>query len=106
MGRLLKIPSLVELMGQELANLPEVGFGDLRNKRRSNRITQTCKRADALVALSRYQALGLSRLGVSPDRSVVIPFGIDTSRFPFHERTLNAPYVFLHISYSVPVKDA
>jgi glycosyltransferase involved in cell wall biosynthesis len=106
LGRFLKIPSLVELMGQELANLPEVGFGDLRNKRRSRRITMTCKRADALVALSQYQALGLSRLGVPPDRSVVIPFGIDTSRFPFHERTLNAPYVFLHVSYSVPVKDA
>lgn len=107
LGKLLRVPCLVVVLGgQELANLPEVGFGDLRNKRRSRRITMTCERAAALVTLSRYQAQGLSRLGVPPDRSVVIPFGIDTSRFPFHERTLNAPYVFLHVSYSVPVKDA
>lgn len=36
----------------------------------------------------------------------MIPFGIDTSRFPYNEKPLNVPYVFLHVSYSQPVKDA
>ena len=105
LGRLLNVPCLVALQGQELANLPSADFGDLRNHRRSKRIADACERADVLTALSRFQALGLSELGIAPERAVVIPFGIDTSRFTYCEKLLTAPYRFLHVAYAHPVKD-
>ena len=105
LGRLLRIPSLVMLHGGELAKIPDISFGDLRNPNWIRRLTKTCQHADVLVALSRFQALGLSEVGISPGRAIVIPFGVDTSRFPYTERPLNAPYQFLHVSYAQPVKD-
>jgi len=106
LSRLLRIPCLIVLLGgQELADLPEIHYGDLRNKKRFRRIAWACERADALVALSRFQARALRNLGMSPERAELIPFGIDTSRFPYFDKPLEPPYVFLHVSYSVPVKD-
>lgn len=103
--RLLKIPCLVSLQGQELADLPSADFGDLRNSRRSRRIADACERADVLTALSRFQARGLSELAISPETALVIPFGVNTSRFSYYEKPLTPPYRFLHIAYAHPVKD-
>lgn len=106
LGKLLGIPCLVVLHGGELANLPDLSFGDLRNRSWARKLARTCERADALVTLSRFQAMGLSEVGVSPDKSVVISFGINTTQFPYLKKSLRAPYVFLHVSYAQPVKDA
>lgn len=102
---LFRIPSLISLQGQELANLPQYEFGDLRSPTGQRRIAGACRRADALTALSRFQASALKEIGYAPGSVEVVPFGIDTSRFNYVEKKLDSPVVFLHVGYAHPVKD-
>ena len=106
LGRILQIPSVVTLHTGELASLPEFRFGDLRIRSRHEKLARACRRSTALVTLSRFQASSLPDVGAAPARAEVIPFGIDAERFPYRQNVLQAPFAFLHVCYSQPVKDA
>lgn len=95
LARILRIPCVVSLLGEEVANLP--------SKRRI--IARVCNKAAQLTALTRFHAAGLAGAGIRPERARILPLGVDASRFPFSAKPLRPPYVFLHVAYAHPVKD-
>ena len=105
LARILRIPCVVSLLGEEIANLPEGDVGGLRSSRKRRIIERVCKQAAQLTALTKFQAAGLSAIGMKPEQARILPLGVDESRFPFSVKPLLPPYVFLHVAYAHPVKD-
>ena len=95
LARFLRIPFVVSLLGEEVANLPK--------KKRI--IARVCNRASQLIALTKFHAAGLTGIGVRPEQARILPLGVDQSRFPFSAKSLRPPFVFLHVAYAHPVKD-
>jgi glycosyltransferase involved in cell wall biosynthesis len=65
-----------------------------------------CREATVLVALSAFQRNHTQK--TLPDLRnvmVVIPRGVDLSRFSYRERTITSPVRFLHIASNQPFKD-
>ena len=54
--------------------------------------------------LTRFQARGLDALGVSPRRIAVVPLAVSNSRFAFHARRLEPPFVLIHVANAHPIK--
>jgi glycosyltransferase involved in cell wall biosynthesis len=105
-GRLLRIPSVINVEGGEGARLPDIGYGALL--RRSTRWTTLSgiRQADAVITLSQFQRDALIRAGAYPDKLSLIPYGA-SSVFSgiFAEKACAPPYRFLHVSNLAPVKD-
>jgi glycosyltransferase involved in cell wall biosynthesis len=95
LARILRIPCVVSLLGEEVANLP-------KNRRV---IARVCNQSAQLTALTRFHAAGLAALGIRPEQTRILPLGVDRSRFPFSAKPLFPPYVFLHVAYAHPVKE-
>jgi glycosyltransferase involved in cell wall biosynthesis len=95
LARILRIPCVVSLLGEEVANLP--------SKKRI--IARVCNEAAQLTALTRFQAAGLAAIGIRPEQARILPLGVDRTRFPFSAKPLLPPYVFLHVAYAHAVKD-
>jgi glycosyltransferase involved in cell wall biosynthesis len=95
LARLLRIPCVVTLLGEEIANLP----------RRKRIIRRVCNEAAQLTALTKFHAAGLSVLGIQPEKARILPLGVDGSRFPCSVKPLRPPWMFLHVAYAHPVKD-
>jgi phenylacetate-CoA ligase len=105
LARLLRIPCLVSLHAEEVARLPDRGFGDLRSRKKQRINARVCRRADLLTVLTHFQAAGLADIGIPRDRAEVLPFCVGRERFPFAPKTLAPPYAFMHVAYSHPIKD-
>jgi glycosyltransferase involved in cell wall biosynthesis len=105
LARILRIPSVVSLLGEEVANLPESNTRGLRSPRKRRIIARVCNKAAQLTALTRFHATGLAAIGIRPEQAGILPLGVDRSRFPFTAKPLLPPYVFLHVAYAHPVKD-
>lgn len=104
LSRMLRIPCVVTLLGEEVAHLPAVDFGDLRNPRKARKMAWACANARALVALTKFQAQGLVHLGIAGERARIVPFGVDIKRFGAQRKELVPPLEFLHVAYAHPVK--
>jgi glycosyltransferase involved in cell wall biosynthesis len=105
LARILRIPCVVSLLGEEVANLPESDSGSLRSPRKRRIIARVCNKAAQLTALTKFHAAGLAAIGIRPAQARILPLGVDRSRFPFSVKPLLPPYVFLHVAYAHPVKD-
>jgi glycosyltransferase involved in cell wall biosynthesis len=105
LARILRIPCVVSLLGEEVANRPESDPGGLRSARKRRTIARVCNKASQLTALTRFHAAGLAAIGVTPEQARILPLGVDRSRFPFAVKPLLPPYVFLHVAYAHRVKD-
>ena len=95
LARILRVPCVVSLLGEEIASLPS-------NERIISRV---CNRTAQLTALTKFQAAGLAAIGIGPEQARILPLGVNRSRFPFSVKPLNPPFVFLHVAYAHPVKD-
>lgn len=83
LGKQLKIPVLVTFMGAEAANLPDIGYGHLReDKPERAQIRRIVREASAIVCLTEFQKQALCReLRIQGEEMVVIPFSVDQERF-------------------------
>jgi glycosyltransferase involved in cell wall biosynthesis len=102
-ARLLNVPSVVSLLGGEVANLPEIAYGGLTDRSQTRRLKQVCDRATAIVTLSRFQDAKLKE--VHAVDSTVIPLGVDTRKFAFRDRPIESPCQFIHVANLTEVKD-
>lgn len=79
-GRIVRVPSVVSLMGGELIRLPDIEYGGQLN--RMNRVLTAIalRGATKVIIGSDYlQRIALAR--VAPDRLVQLPLGIDSALF-------------------------
>jgi glycosyltransferase involved in cell wall biosynthesis len=101
------IPSIVSILGGEAADIHAVGYGNMSGKMPREATLWTCRRAAALVALTRFQVNLLGKYGFTRSEGVhVIPFGAEP---PFFGRAAvkppPPPYNLLHVANINLVKD-
>jgi len=105
LARILRVPFVVSLLGEEVANVPESENDGQRSPRKRQIVARVCSKAAQLTALTKFHAAGLAAIGISPEQASILPLGVDRSRFPFAVKPLAPPYVFLHVAYAHPIKD-
>jgi len=103
LGKILGIPSMVNVLGAELTYLPEVNFGLLGNPLRRKMICWTLQKCNALITISAFQAHLVKELGINR-KSHIIPWGADPGMFPFEIKNWETLQV-LHVANLNPVKD-
>jgi glycosyltransferase involved in cell wall biosynthesis len=105
-ARLLRVPSVVSLLGGELVGMPEIGYGGQLS--RANRtLTRVALRAASRVTVGSAFLRDIAEQRVAPERLTTLPFGVDGSRFSADGdvvRLIGDP-ALLHVASLVPVKD-
>lgn len=109
-GRLLRIPTVVSLLGGELVDLPDIDYGGQRSTVNRWLTRQALKSADRVTVGSPLLA-DLARSQVPPESFAVMPLGVDFERFhPRRGSVMPEPELIgepklLQVASLVPVKD-
>ena len=86
-----RVPAAVMLLGAETADLPSIGYGHLGQPLSRRVVIETCRRADALVAVAQSQLDALARCGFARPDDQVVPIGAEAALFPFEPKPLTKP---------------
>jgi len=105
LGRLVGRPSVVLILGAELADLPAIDYGALRRPWSRRLVLWTCRQAARLVVISEHQRELLRQHGVARDDVLVVPWGADPAQFPFVEKAPGSPLKIVHVANLTEVKD-
>ncbi|HEY8924873.1 MAG TPA: glycosyltransferase [Polyangia bacterium] len=105
LARLVRRPSVVLILGAELANLPAIEYGALRRPWSRRLVSWTCRKAARLVVISEQQRELLRENGVARADVEVIPWGVDPAQFPFVEKAPGVPLKIVHVANLTEVKD-
>lgn len=103
LGKLVRRPSVVTILGAETADIPTIQYGYLRKETR-RLMLWTLKHATKLIAVSAYQVKNMEAKGLYREAHVV-PWGVDTTAFYRVERQRGVPLRILHVSNLNIVKD-
>ena len=105
----LRVPAAVMLLGAETADVPSIGYGHLGQPLSRRLVIETCRRADALVAVAQSQLDALARCGFARADDQVIPIGAEAALFPFAAKPRTKPFAtplkILHVGNLTGVKD-
>jgi glycosyltransferase involved in cell wall biosynthesis len=104
-GKLFGIRSMVNILGGDAVSLPEIEYGQLRNRLPRKLIFWTLHHADEVISLTQYLVDNLTSASFKRMRIHIIPWGIDTSLFAYVEKSISYPVRFLHIGNLNLVKD-
>jgi glycosyltransferase involved in cell wall biosynthesis len=104
LGKMTSRPSIVNILGAESANIPEINYGHLRKYATRKLVIWTCQQATELVAVSHYQMKNLQPYGVTRN-AWVIPWGVSTNLFRPCERKIELPLKLIHVANLTDVKD-
>jgi len=104
MGRIVRRPSIVNILGAESANVSAINYGHMRRFLPRKTVLWTCKKADKLIAVSNYQLDQLKTYGFGR-AATVIPWGVDRNSFFPVDNELASPLKFIHVGNLTPVKD-
>lgn len=104
LGALLNKKTVVNLLGSESANLPEINYGHLRKPLTRKLVLWTCRRCSVLVAVSNYQLKILNKHGLTR-LATLIPWGSDATMFYPVSKENNLPLRILHVANLNEVKD-
>jgi glycosyltransferase involved in cell wall biosynthesis len=105
LGRTWRVPVAVMLLGAETADVPAIGYGHLRRPLTRRLVLETCRRADALVAVAQAQLDALARRGFSRPHDHVVPIGAEAALFPFETKPRTPTLKLLHVGNLTAVKD-
>jgi glycosyltransferase involved in cell wall biosynthesis len=105
LARTCRVPAAVMLLGAETADVPAIGYGHLGRRFSRRLVIETCRRADALVAVAEAQLEALARHGFARPDDQVVPIGAEASLFSFEAKTRTPPLKVLHVGNLTAVKD-
>jgi glycosyltransferase involved in cell wall biosynthesis len=105
-GKVFGIKKIVSLIGGELASIPGIDYGNMRNQVLQRMTLWMCGQADILTVLTHFQKNVLNHYQFKHNRIYVIPFGVDIKKFCVSKETeLQPPYRFIHVASQTSVKD-
>lgn len=106
-ARLLRVRCVVSLMGGELVDLPQIGYGHQRSRAARSLIAASLYGADAVTIGSRTLYECARNRVPEQKRLVVCPLGVDTTLFsPNGTRAdMGAGFHILHVASLEPIKD-
>ena len=105
LSRLVRIPSIVILLGAETADVPHLRYGHLGVNRRRRLVMWTCSHASTLICVSKSQLDVLRAQGLEREDAAVIPFGAEAELFPFERKVPGEILKILHVANLTEVKD-
>ncbi len=101
-GRALGVPVIVTLSSGELVSLPDIGYGLQRRWIDRRAVADVVRLASRITVDTPFMA----QLAADHASGVeVLPFGIDTARFPLAQRADGPPWRLLRVASLNPVKD-
>jgi len=104
-GRIFRIPTVVQIIALEAVALTDIGFGNLVDPWLRKITGRVCEQADVLIAVAEYQK-NIAICSLPTSRSIVVlPLRINCDNFPFNDRKITYPIRFIHIAYYSPIKD-
>ena len=105
LGKIFKLPAVVQIIGLEVAALPEINYGGLTKPWLAKITRWVFKRADIIIALAHYQK-EVAKKSLPTSRYIdVLPMRVDITRFRYRQRAIIFPVQFIHIAFYGPVKD-
>jgi glycosyltransferase involved in cell wall biosynthesis len=105
LSRMMRVPAAVMLLGAETADVPSIGYGHLGQPLSRRLVIETCRRADALVAVAQSQLDALARYGFARPDDQVVPIGAEAALFRFEAKPFAKPLKILHVGNLTEVKD-
>jgi glycosyltransferase involved in cell wall biosynthesis len=105
LGRALTVPTAIMLLGAETADLPAIGYGHLRGGASRRLVIETCRRAEALIAVSEAQLEALAGRGLTRPDAHLVPIGAEAELFPFAPKPRRPPLKIVHTANLTAVKD-
>jgi glycosyltransferase involved in cell wall biosynthesis len=105
LSRTLRVPAAVMLLGAETADVPTIGYGHLGRPVSRRLVIETCRHADALVAVAQSQLDALAGRGFARVDHHIVPIGAEASLFRFESRVRAGPLKILHVGNLTAVKD-
>jgi glycosyltransferase involved in cell wall biosynthesis len=105
LGKLLRLPNVVSLMGGEAACVPQIAYGNMYHWRLKKITLWTCRHASELTALTHYQWQELRRFAFKRERVHIIPYGVNKALFKPVKRSFSPPFHFIHVANLNEVKD-
>jgi glycosyltransferase involved in cell wall biosynthesis len=103
LGKLLNVPSIVNILGSETVDIPELNYGYLRKETRG-RMLWTLRNASEVIAVSQYQIEKLKEKNFSR-KIVLIPWGVDVAQFYPVTKDPAPPLRILHVANLNKIKD-
>lgn len=104
LGKILKLPTAVYLLGGDSAGIPSINYGILHKPALRTLAFWIYNRCTLLLGISHYQQAQLSSFGLKRP-IVVIPWGADPSAYPFREKRPGDTLHFIHVAHLTPVKE-
>lgn len=107
-GRLLRVPTVVSLMGGELVNLPEIGYGHQLSRGARWMIDHSLRAAKLVTVGSSLLAEQARAYGVNDEKLCLTPLGVDETLFhPNGERADFGAGTFhlVHAASLEPIKN-
>ncbi|MGA7160799.1 MAG: glycosyltransferase family 4 protein [Bacteroidota bacterium] len=104
-GKLLRLPSVVSLLGGDVVYLPSINYGSMRNSFYEKIIRWCIGEADRVTVLTHFQEHIMQENGIVAKHLSIVPFGVDTAKFVFHSGALSRPVRFSFIGNLNKVKD-
>jgi glycosyltransferase involved in cell wall biosynthesis len=104
LGKITGKPTVVNILGAESANVPEINYGHLKKKFSRMLVVWTCQQASELIAVSANQLKLLKPYGVTR-HAEIIPWGVSKNLFRPFNPNLDLPLKIIHVANLTAVKD-
>lgn len=104
-AKMLRIPSIVSLLGGDVAYFPTIGYGSMRTVAHKKMIMWCIKNADRVTVLTRFQVQVMKANGILRQDVSIIPFGVNMTQFSFRPHAMSGHLAFIFIGNLNRVKD-
>ncbi len=104
-AKMLRIPSIVSLLGGDVVYVPTIGYGSMRTVVHRKLITWFIKNADRVTVLTGFQEQIMKANGVSRNDLSTIPFGVNVIQFSFRPHASSGCLEFIFVGNLNSVKD-
>jgi glycosyltransferase involved in cell wall biosynthesis len=104
LGKLLKLPSAIYLLGSDSAGVPSINFGILHHAIKRRIAKCAYSNASLILAISQYQVDCLAAYGIKIPITV-IPWGADLLHYKFARKKRETTLHVIHVGHLTPVKD-
>lgn len=105
MGKIFRKKVIISFNGAELSWIEDIEYGFLQFKNSATITRWVIKKADIVIALSRFHAAEINKnLGFQKEIKV-IPRGIELDKFPFKPKEKSNEIVLICVGYLHPVKN-
>jgi glycosyltransferase involved in cell wall biosynthesis len=104
LGKIIREPTVVNIMGAEAANVLQISYGHLRKLFSRKLVVWTCQEATELIAVSACQLKLLKPYGVTRNARI-IPWGVSKELFQPFPTDLKLPLKIIHVANLTAVKD-